>query len=139
MVTKVKNKWDKLDDNTQKWAKRLTSIATIIGVLVAGGGWIINQLDNAVATRLEEQTTSLQQEVESLSKGREQADHQTELQLTRLELMMLMAHAPENIVEIEKIARHYFVDLKGDTYMTSEYTKWAKSYGGDMEYVIEYK
>ena len=139
MVTKVKNKWDKLDDNTQKWAKRLTSIATIIGVLVAGCGWVINQLDNAVAVRLEEQTASLQQKVESLSNGREQSDRQTEMQLTRLELMMLMAHAPENIVEIEKIARHYFVDLKGDTYMTSEYTKWAKNYGGDMEYVIEYK
>ena len=137
MPKALKSKWDKLDDKAQKWAKRLTTFATIIGVLVAASSWLINQLDNAVAARLEAQTASLQQEVETLSKGREQADRQTELQLTRLELMMLIAHDPENVVEIEKIAHRYFNDLSGNSYMSSEYSNYCKQYSADCEIIFK--
>lgn len=131
-MVKIKSKWDKLDDNAKKWASRLTAVATIIGVLTAGGGWIINQLDNAVASRLEAQTASLQKEVEVLSKDREEADKQTSLQLMRLELMTLMEVDPSNVVEIEKVARQYF-QSGGNSYMTSMYTKYCKNYGADCE------
>ena len=130
---KIKNKWDNLDKGVQKWATRLGAIATIVGVLVAGGGWLIHQVDNAVAMRIETQTESIQQEVQKLSDKVENQDRETELQLTRLELMMLIETDPENIVGIERLARHYFSPpLDGNSYMTSYYTKWAKLYGGDL-------
>lgn len=138
MVSKVKNKWDKLDDKAKKWASRLTAVATIIGVLAAAGGWIINQLDNAVATRIEAQTQTIQQEVQEIGKEREATAKQTNLQLTRLELMMLMETDPENVIGIERLARKYFSPpLDGNSYMTAFYTKWAKIYGGDLSLVLE--
>lgn len=130
---KVKNKWDSLDANVQKWATRLGAIATIVGVLVAGGGWLIHQLDNAVATRLESQTSEIQTQVKELADEQARTNKQTELQLTRLELLSLMESDPENVVEIEKVARHYFQTLKGNAYMSSMYTKYCKQYNADCE------
>lgn len=134
---RIKSKWNKLDERVQKWATRLGAIATIIGILAAGGGWLINQLDNAVATRLENQTAEIQDEVQKLSDKVDQQDKQTDLQLTRLELMTLIDDNPYNVVEIEKVAKHYFQDLKGDWYMSDLYSKWAKTYGGDSEVIIK--
>ena len=133
----IKDKWAKLDKSVQKWATRLGAIATIIGFLVAGGGWVIHQVDNAVATRIENQTNSIQYEVKKLSDKVDYQDRESELQLTRLELMMLMETSPDNIVEIEKVAYRYFQVLKGNTYMTSEYSKWCRTYGGNCDIMIK--
>ena len=48
----------KIDDKFstfQKWAGRLGAIATVIGVVTAGGAWIINQVNDNIATKLENQ------------------------------------------------------------------------------------
>lgn len=136
-MKKIKSKWDNLDKNIQKWATRLGAIATIIGVLTAGGGFLIHQVDNAVAARIESQTTEIQQEVQKLTEKVEENDSHSEVQLTRLELMMLMEHDPTNTVEIEKVAHHYFVDQGANSYISSLYNKWCHSFGGNCE--IMYK
>ena len=53
MASRIKTKWDKLDAKVQKWAKLLTSISAIIGVLVAGTGWFLGQIDNAVSEKID--------------------------------------------------------------------------------------
>ena len=136
-MARIKKKWDSLDKNIQKWATRLAAIATIIGVLTAGGGWLIHQVDNAVAARIETQTTEIQQEVQKLTEKVEENDKQSKVQLTRLELMMLMEHDPTNTVEIEKVAHHYFVDQGANSYISSLYNKWCHAYSGNCE--IMYK
>lgn len=136
-MSNIKKKWDGLDKNVQKWATRLGAIATIVGILATSGGWIVSQLDNAVATRIENQTVAVQQEVQKLSDKVDEQDGQQDLQLTRLELMALMNNNPHNIVEIEKVARHYFHDLGGDWYMSELYSNWAKTYGGNPEIVVK--
>ena len=137
MVSKIKNKWNKLDDNVQKWSKRLAAIATIIGVLAAGAGWSINQLDRAISEKIENQTAVIQQEVKQVSIEREASAKQTDLQLTRLELMMLMETDPDNTIEIEKVAHRYFIELGGNAYMSSEFSRWCKLYDADCEIVFK--
>ena len=136
-MSKIKSKWDNLDKNVQKWATRLAAIATIIGIVTAGGGWIVSQLDNSVAAHIENQTQAIQDEVQKLSDKVESQDKETELQLTRLELMTMMANDPTNTVEIERVAHHYFKDLGGNSYMTSEYNRYCHQYNADCE--IMYK
>lgn len=136
MVNRAKKKWDNLDKNIQKWATRLGAVATIIGIVTAGGGWLIHQIDNAVATRIEAQTTQIQQEVQAISDEVKKHEEQSDLQLTRLELMNLIQLDPTNVIEIEKVAKHYFIDLQGDWYLTSVYSKWAKQHGGNMDFVV---
>lgn len=136
-MSKIKTKWDKLDERVQKWATRLGAIATIVGVLVAGGGWLINQVDNAVATRIENQTASIQTEVQKLTDKLDSHENQSELSYTRLELMMLMSTDPTNTVEIERLAHRYFSELKGNSYMVSEYNHWCHTYSGNCEIIFK--
>ena len=138
MVNRAKKKWDSLDKNIQKWATRLGAIATIIGIVTAGGGFLIHQVDTAVATRIETQTTQIQQEVQKLSETVEAQDREQEQRLMRLELMMLMEHDPDNVLGIEKLAKEYFSErINGNSYMTAYYTRWAKQYGGDLSVVLK--
>lgn len=136
-MTNIKKIWDNLDKKAQIWATRLTAVATIVGVLAAAGSWIIGQVDDSLATRLENQTASIQQEIKDLKKEADANNKQTELQLTRLELMTLIEADPENIIEIEKVAKRYFHDLGGNAYMSSEYTRWCKQYQADCEIIFK--
>ena len=65
-----------------------------------------------------------------------QLNMEQDLSLKRLELLNLISHTPENKVEIERVAKHYFVNLKGDWYATKVYSKWAEENGGDISFVI---
>lgn len=51
--------------------------------------------------------------------------------------MNLIQNQPTNKVEVEKVARHYFVDLGGDWYASSFYSKWAAEYEGDITFITE--
>ncbi len=46
----------------------------------------------------------------------------------RIQLLMIMTHDPDNVDTILKLAETYFVKLKGDWYMTSEFNRWAKAH-----------
>lgn len=128
---------DRFDKSAQKWAKRLGAIATIVGVVTAAGAWLINQIDNSLAAHIESQTAEMQQEIQKLSNKVDAQDKQTELQLTRLELMSLMDSDPHNVVEIEKVAYRYFRDLNGNSYLTSVYSSWCQAYGGDCQIMLK--
>lgn len=128
---------DKFDKKVQKWAARIGAIVTIVGAITAGGSWLLSQINDNLAAKLEEQTSELQQEVQKLSDKVDTQDKKTDLQLTRLELMSLMENDPTNVVEIEKVANHYFNELKGNYYMDSEYSRWCKAYEGDCEIMFK--
>ena len=55
---------------------------------------------------------------------------------TRNELLVMMKVDPNNVIGIERLAKYYFIDLKGDMYMTGMYSNWAKKYGGDTSFVV---
>lgn len=46
----------------------------------------------------------------------------------RIQLLMIMEHQPDNIDTIVKLAEKYFIELKGDWYMTNEFNKWEKAH-----------
>lgn len=55
----------------------------------------------------------------------------------RIQLSQYMKDQPENIDTILKLAETYFVQLKGDWYMTSEFSKWADSQGIKVPSIIQ--
>jgi len=124
-VAKKQSLYDKADKRLHKWAATIGAIIAIIGALTGAVGWLQSQFANAVSSQI----SDFQQETRDADLRHEQA-------VTRVELMMLMEHDPENVVAIEQMAKHYFDELKGDKYMTSKYSAWAKQYGGDMTIVI---
>lgn len=53
----------------------------------------------------------------------------------RTQLLLLMSDYPDSSNEILEVARHYFVDIKGDWYMTSLFDRWLEKEGqGEPEW-----
>lgn len=125
-TNKAKRKlFDRVSERTSKVASLISAALVILGALTGMVSWATSQFTNAISSQINE----FREEVQA-------ADKKTEVQITRLELMTLINTQPENIAEIEKVARHYFLDLGADWYMTSIYSSWARKYGGDISIVI---
>lgn len=115
-----------LPDRIKKIAAVISAIGVITGAFAGVGNWIVSR----VSEQTNERIAALELEVT-------EAHRESQLGITRLELQGLINDTPENKVEIEKMARFYFTELHGDTYMTSMYSKWAAEYGGNIEFVLK--
>lgn len=118
-------KYDKADKKLQRVAGTIGALIAITGAITAVCSWVSHQFGNAVSAQI----SDFQQEVRAADRTDKQA-------ATRIELMVLMNHDPENIVAIERMAKYYFQELDGDLYMTQLYSEWAKEYGGDTTIVV---
>lgn len=67
---------------------------------------------------------NINQNIDKLLKVSEETRRDT----VRIQLLMVLEHQSDNIDTILKMAELYFVDLKGDWYMTNEFIKWAKKH-----------
>lgn len=126
MVKKKENQFGKISENLKKISAVISAIGVIIGAFVGVGGWIVNQV-NAESN----------EQIQALEARLDEAHKESQLGITRLELQGLINNTPENRAEIEKLARYYFLELHGDTYMTSMYSNWATEYGGNIEIVLK--
>lgn len=120
-----KSLYDKADKKLQRLATTIGAIVAVVGALTGALGWVQTQFTNAVSSQMNDLKNEMQE-----------SDKRTEIQITRLELMTLIDTQPENIAEIEKVAKHYFRDLGANWYMTSIYSKWCQKYGGDPTIII---
>lgn len=123
-MTKV-SLYKKTDNKLQHISKTVGAVVVIITTVAGVCGWVSSQFQAAVANQI----SDFRQETEA-------ADARHERTLTRIELVMLIEHDPENIAAIEKMAVYYFQTLDGDLYMTQKYSDWAKQYGGDMSIIV---
>lgn len=126
MVRKKENQFGKISENLKKISAAISAIGVIIGAFAGVGGWIVSQI-NAQSN----------EQIQALEERLNDAHKESQLGITRLELQGLINNTPENRTEIEKLARYYFLELGGDTYMTSMYSKWASEYGGNIEFVLK--
>ena len=117
--------YDKADKRIRKWAGTIGAIMTIIAAVSGIYLWISNQFTNAVSNQI----SDFRQEVKA-------ADEELQQSVTRVELLGLIEHDPENTVAIEKLARYYFTELKGDKWMSERYSRFAKEHGLDESFVI---
>ena len=96
----------------------ISAVIVIGGALIGAGKWLLAEINASTNARID----ALEEKIDENA----EAD---ELATTRLELMVLMEHDPDNTIEIEKLARHYFLDLKGNSYLTSVFSKWCAAHG----------
>lgn len=95
----------------------VTIVLTIVGsnALIGFVQFLITRHDTR--KNLESQLTSLKEELKSKLKKQEKDS-------LRTQLLFLIMLKPDEDQEILTIARHYFVDLEGNWYMTSIFKKW---------------
>lgn len=57
-------------------------------------------------------------------------DHQKTIvsqSIDRIQLMLLLADYPKEVDEILMVARHYFIELKGNGFVKTLFSEWIKS------------
>lgn len=120
-----KSLYDKADKKVQRWAKTISAAAIIIGAVAGVCSWVSNQFAEAVSRQIGE----FQQETR-------EADAEMQQSITRVELLGLMEHDPDNTVAIEKLAKYYFTVLEGDKWMSERYSRYAREHNIDASFVI---
>lgn len=120
-----KSLYDNADRKLQRVSRTIGAIIAIVGAAAGVCSWVSNQFADAVSNQI----SDFRQEMEEANKRHEQT-------ITRVELIALLEHDPNNIAAIEKIAKYYFRDLNGDSYMLQKYSDWAKQYDGDISIII---
>lgn len=108
-------KLSKMPKKVKDLAGLISAVAVIGGSLVACGHWIVSEVSSTTNERI----NALEAKIDG-------NQNKNELATTRLELITLIEHDPNNVVEIEKLAKHYFIDLNGDTWATSVVSQWCK-------------
>ena len=117
--------YDKAGKKLQRASKTVGAIVALFATATGICTWVSNQFQTVVSAQISDLTSEIRE-----------SDKEQAQAITRVELMMLIEHDPENKVTIEKMAKYYFVDLVGNRYMEEKYSEWAKEYGGDISFVI---
>lgn len=115
----------KVEQQLTRMSNGVSAVLIILSAITGFCVWLNTQLQTAIADQISKVQGSIEGEMSENSQA-----------ITRVELMMLMEDDPENITAIEQMARRYFIDLKGDMYMSKKYSEWAKAYGGDISIAI---
>ena len=123
---KLAEKLKKLSDHLAIVVAIITSLTAIGGTGVAACHWVVD----TVSAQSNQRIDQLQSDMKQHQRAQEQS-------ITRLELMNLIQNDPHNKVEIERLARHYFLDLDGNSYMSSVYSRWCEQYGGDIGIAVK--
>ena len=108
------------------FAALISAIIIIGGAFIGGGKWLLTEANASTNAR-----------VDALEKKIDDNHISEKAATTRLELMVLIDNDPNNIIEIETLARYYFNDLNGNSYMTSIFSKWCKEHNANCEIVLK--
>ena len=115
----------KMNLTVKEIAGFITTLGAIISSIIVCYNFIAGRIENTIDKKVSVVSTELSEH----HKVQDQ-------QITRLELSDLIRNQPRNKAAIERLARYYFVDLDGDTWMTDFYSQWAEEYGGDISFVL---
>lgn len=73
------------------------------------------------------------EEILARQKKAEKMQEKSERNSTRTQLLLLMAVYPDRVDEVIEVARHYFIDDKGNWYVSSLFNEWCKNHNLDID------
>lgn len=124
VVEKADKALDGASERLRKVALIFTSITTICVASGGFGTWMVS----AITEHTEQQIAELRRDLTSV----EAEVKDVQLAETRLQLLVALNTTPDDEKTILDIARVYFIELKGDWYMTPKFIKWAKEHNIDI-------
>lgn len=67
------------------------------------------------------------------------SQNDTNIRVTRMELLALIRNDPTNIDAILQVAEYYFIELDGNAYAHAVFSKWARENGVDTGWLPKIK
>lgn len=120
-----------------------TTIATTATTIVALAlVWLIHKSEENSRKELQKhikESNDLREEIKECMTTNKQQLLDIRKDTLRIQLSQYIKDQPNNIDTILKLAETYFIQLEGDWYMTSEFSKWAEKNDIDPKIVVAYK
>lgn len=114
---KMKNKIKNLPENV----KKISAFISAIVVISTTCGSLLSWFEGKMTEHLDERIASVENTLNDIRQD-----------TTRLQLDNLINNDSDNIESILKVAKVYFIDMKGDWYMTEKFKKWGKDHDVDL-------
>lgn len=121
----TKSKSSDVVGTIQRFASLIGACGVICAFIAGAGTWMVNQINGTTNER-----------IDAIEARMDENHSKTNLQIVRLELMSLIDLDPDNVVEISKVARHYFIDLHGDQFMTGIVSKWCTEHNIECSDIV---
>lgn len=102
------------------------AVTTIIGALFGMYTWASTKFTNAIAAEIQE----FKEEIIASNEAQD-------LAIMRIELLTLIKHDPENVVEIEILGKKYF-SKGGNSWMSKFYSEYAKEHNLDTSFIVNH-
>lgn len=110
----------KLKDIPEK-VKKISAFISAIIVIITACGSLLNWFESKMTEHLDARISSVENTVNEIRQD-----------TIRLQLDSLINNDSENKESILSVAKVYFLDMKGDWYMTEKFKKWGKEHDIDL-------
>lgn len=139
--------WDKVPEGARRLTAVIGAITALVALLTSVFPWDPLRLTVALCIgggailvfghMCDKMTLRVDKSLKDMEERMVERDHKQELAICRLELMELMNNTPENKLEIEKVAKRYFKTLRGNSWMSSVFSRWADEHGVDTTFLVK--
>jgi len=90
--------------------------------------FLIQRWDKKKEAKKESPIQALSKKVDGIKNDLDVIRKESDLGDCRSQLLILMEHHPDDTFQIMQVAKHYFVDLDGDWYMSALFKKHCKEH-----------
>lgn len=120
IMTKTKNvrsRWKDLPENVKKVSALISAIVVICTTL----GSVLSWFEGKITGHIDKRLSSVETTINDIRQD-----------TVRLQLDNLINNDSENIESILTVARQYFIEMKGDWYMTEKFKRWGREHNVDL-------
>lgn len=117
-MTKAKrSRFDKIPEAVKKVSAFISAVVVIFTTFGSAMVWLQEKL----TAKLDERMSSIETTVNDIRQD-----------TVRLQLDNLINNDSDNVESILTVAKVYFIDMKGDWYMTEKFKKWGREHDVDL-------
>lgn len=113
----MKNKIKNLPDSV----KKISAFISALIVIFTACGSLLNWFETKITERIDARISSVESVVNDIRQD-----------TVRMQLDNLINNDSSNIESILTVAKVYFIDMKGDWYMTEKFKKWGREHDVDL-------
>lgn len=114
---KIKKKIKEMPDNI----KKISTFISALIVIITACGSLLNWFEGKMTEHLDKRISVLEETVDAIHED-----------TVRLQLDNLINNDSNNIESILNVAKLYFIDMKGDWYMTEKFKRWGREHDVDL-------
>lgn len=114
---KQKKSWKDIPELVKKMSALVSAVVVIFTTLGSCLAWF----ENKITEHLDERISSVESTVNDIRQD-----------TVRIQLDSLINNDPDNIESILSVAHKYFIEMKGDWYMTEKFKRWGREHDVDL-------